>query len=280
MNILGKVSIIVPVYNSEKTLGRCVESLILQTYKNVEIILVNDGSKDNSQALMVKLYEENKEIVKVISQKNAGVAAARNSGLKAVTGDYVMFVDSDDYLDNSCIEKVMKKSAEKDVDIVRFKLTYKYMDGSEIIEGDDFKGEAFIEKKDFKSAIYDKMLSGIKMNSICRTIYKKRVIDNILFREDMITAEDLIFNIEAFTNASNFLYLPYPFYYYYQSNRGLTGNGISVLTKYKCNFIVSKIILAHLEKWEMRNFKNVLKTVFRLYFITLSKIKRSILKNV
>jgi hypothetical protein len=136
------------------------------------------------------------------------------------------------------------------------------------------------QKKDFKKHVYVKMMTGIKMNSVCRTLYKRDVIKNIKFREDMITAEDLIFNIEAFTRAKNYLYLPKPYYYYYQSNQGLTGRGISVFTKYKCNFAVSAFLLRHLKEWEMLSPIYILKTVFRFLFVTLSKLRRRFLKGV
>lgn len=102
-----KVSVIVPVYNSEKYLNRCVESLIHQTLQEVEIILVNDGSKDGSGEICRKFAQEDSRIV-YIEQKNTGVSAARNRGLDVASGEFVMFCDSDDYYEESAAEKLLK----------------------------------------------------------------------------------------------------------------------------------------------------------------------------
>ena len=280
MSILEKVSVIVPVYNREKRLDICIGSLLAQTYKNLEIILINDGSTDSSPEIIEKYFKENPEIIKIINQKNKGVAAARNSGLAAATGDYLMFLDSDDFLHKDCIQEVLNHTKQKGADITRFKMTYKYTDGTEKVASGIFPCETLVEKKDFKKNVYVKMITGIKMNSICITLYKRNVVENIKFREDMVTAEDLIFNIEAFTKAQRYLYLPESYYYYFQSNEGLTGRGVSVYTKYKCNLIVSAVLLRYLKQWGMFSPLYKIMTVCRLLFITLSKIKRRFLKDV
>lgn len=277
---MEKVSVIVPVYNREKRLSTCIESLLAQTYNNLEIILINDGSTDNSFEIIDNYFKENPKTIKAINQQNKGVAAARNRGLAAATGDYLMFVDSDDSLHRDCIQEVLNHAKQKDADITQFRMTYTYTDGTERLETSAFPCETLVEKKDFKKYVYVKMITGIKMNSICRTLYKRDVVENIKFREGMVTAEDLIFNMEAFTRAKKYLYLPGPYYYYYQSNEGLTGRGISVFTKYKCNFIVSAVLLRYLKQWDMFSPIYILMTVLRFLFVTLSKFKRRFLKDV
>ena len=100
-----KVSVIVPVYNVEKYLKQCLDSIVNQTYKNLEIIIVNDGTKDNSMKL-VEEYLQDKRI-KVINKKNGGLGSARNRGIEEATGDYISFVDSDDYIDLNMYEKLI-----------------------------------------------------------------------------------------------------------------------------------------------------------------------------
>ena len=100
-----KISVIVPVYNVEKFLAQCLESLVLQTYKNLEIIIVDDGSSDNSYKIYKK-YAKSDSRIQIIKQKNAGVSAARNTGLASATGEYVHFIDSDDYIDIDYYEKI------------------------------------------------------------------------------------------------------------------------------------------------------------------------------
>ena len=105
-----KFSVIIPVYNAEKTLRRCVDSLLKQNYADAEIILVNDGSKDDSGHICEEYAEHNMN-VRYISQQNGGVSSARNAGLDAARGEYVLFVDSDDYVTEeffSCIEQTVQ----------------------------------------------------------------------------------------------------------------------------------------------------------------------------
>lgn len=112
-----KVSIIIPVYNAEKYLERCIDSLINQTYKNIEIIAINDGSKDNSLNILKKYQRENKNI-KVHTQENIGISKTRNKGIKHATGDYIMFVDNDDFLDSDYIETYIEELKEREYDVI------------------------------------------------------------------------------------------------------------------------------------------------------------------
>ena len=99
-----KVSVIVPVYNIEKYLARCVLSLKKQTYKDIEVVIIDDGSTDDSKTIAEKLVGGDDRFV-IISQENSGLSAARNTGLKHASGDFVMFVDGDDWIDENCIER-------------------------------------------------------------------------------------------------------------------------------------------------------------------------------
>lgn len=112
-----KVSIIVPIYNVEKYLDRCVQSLIHQTLKNIEIILVDDGSPDNCPA-MCDEYAKQDNRIKVVHKKNAGLGMARNSGIEVATGEFVAFVDSDDYVDTSMFELLYKEALKTQADAV------------------------------------------------------------------------------------------------------------------------------------------------------------------
>ncbi|MFF3023905.1 glycosyltransferase family 2 protein [Gottfriedia sp. NPDC057948] len=117
--MLPKVSIIVPIYNVEKYLTRCLDSLINQTYTNIEIILINDGSLDKSDEIAMNYVNLDKRI-KLFNQSNQGQAKARNVGISKSTGDYIMFVDSDDWLDTSCISCCVDEILKKDADLVIF----------------------------------------------------------------------------------------------------------------------------------------------------------------
>ena len=119
---MQKISVIVPVHNGEKYLDKCINSIIDQTYKNIEIIIINDGSTDNSENIINKFSKNNPGIVKAYKIKNHGVSYARNYGVENVTGDYFLFVDVDDYIDNNLIEKLTKTIEKDEVDIIKYKL--------------------------------------------------------------------------------------------------------------------------------------------------------------
>ena len=113
-----KVSIVVPVYNVEKYLNRCLNSLVNQDYKNIEIIIVNDGSPDNSQMIIDKYKKEYSNVIKAFKKKNEGLSEARNFGLKKATGDYIAFIDSDDYVETNMISEMIKCASKNNSDIV------------------------------------------------------------------------------------------------------------------------------------------------------------------
>ena len=113
---MKKISIIVPIFNIEKYLSRCLDSILEQTYKNLEVILVDDGSVDNSGMIADK-YARKDQRIKVIHQVNQGVSAARNTGIDLATGDYIGFVDGDDYIEPDMYEILMRIIEEQQVDI-------------------------------------------------------------------------------------------------------------------------------------------------------------------
>ena len=115
--MVTKVSVIVPIYNVEKYLLRCIDSLIAQSLKDIEVILVDDGSPDQCPQLCDEYAEQYKNI-KVIHQKNAGLGMARNAGLKIAKGEYIAFVDSDDYLDTDALEKLYQTAKKESADTV------------------------------------------------------------------------------------------------------------------------------------------------------------------
>lgn len=113
-----KVSIIVPIYNAEKYLNRCITSILEQTYKNIELILINDGSTDSSEEIILQMQEENKDIIKYYKQENKGVSKTRNFGITVATGKYIMFVDNDDYIDKDYVENFVNVAESGKYDLV------------------------------------------------------------------------------------------------------------------------------------------------------------------
>ena len=118
---MAKISVIVPIYNDDRYLHECLDSIINQTFEDIEIICVNDGSTDESLNIL-KQYESRDCRVKVISQENKGVGAARNAGIKIASGEYIYFIDADDFLELTGLEEMYDLSQQMDLDLLIFKL--------------------------------------------------------------------------------------------------------------------------------------------------------------
>ena len=207
-----KISIIVPVYNVEKFLIQCVESITNQTYKNIEIILVDDGSTDNSGKICDELATKD-ERIKVIHKENAGVSCARNVGMDAATGEYLMFPDSDDFLfENSCEVLVNKIKSEK-ADFVIGNYSNCNEDGT-LWEKPVFNKEKY---KEFRLSIKDCRDSFFVMNSAAwNKIFNHEFILKIgaRFAEGYTIAEDAMFTTYCFIKSKKVFYLPDIIYAY------------------------------------------------------------------
>lgn len=181
------ISIIVPVYNAERTIKRCAESLLKQKLNNKEFIFVNDGSKDSSLNILKKLKEENSNIV-IIDKLNGGVSSARNAGLKVARGEFVTFIDADDYyLDNQYISNMLKRIMETNADMVVSGLTLLKSDGKhEIHVENNLESTA-----EFINNFFAYSNQGI-FNSPWNKVFRKEKIVE-MFCEDMTFGEDAVF---------------------------------------------------------------------------------------
>jgi len=201
-----KISVIVAVYNTEKYVEKCINSLLNQTYKNLEIIIIEDCSTDNSKTIL-KQYE-NKENIKIIYNKvNKGLSYSRNIGLKQSTGDYVGYIDSDDYVDLNYYEKLMNSIRENnsDIAICDMKIVYEFKDNNEII------ARSFNNDKITK---LDAINNGYAA-SACNKLFKKDLINNYKFDEGKIN-EDIAVIIPTIVKANKISYAPDCYYNYVQ----------------------------------------------------------------
>lgn len=202
---MSKVSIIVPIYNTEKYLRRCIESIINQTYRNIEVILINDGSTDGSANICDEFMLKDNRI-SVIHKKNSGVSFCRNRGIKLSIGDYLQFVDSDDYLDIDMTENLVKSIEANDADLVI--CGYKRIEdltNSQILRS--FAVEERVLGLDGFKQIYDGLYDSYYLNSPCNKLYRAKIIkDNgILFNTNMDLGEDLLFNVDVFKKSASFV---------------------------------------------------------------------------
>lgn len=211
----NKISVIIPVYKVEEYLPRCLDSIISQTYKNLEIILVDDGSPDKCGKICDE-YAERDERIRVIHKENGGVAKARNTGLDAATGDYVGFVDSDDWIENDMYELLMKNALSYDADIS--------MCGERIYEEE----KCVTSRKNKKTEVLDRtgtkkrVVVGGSMGLIWNKLIRRSVLKNIRFDIKYDCSEDLLFMYEVIKNIDKTVMTNTPKYNYCRRLGGLT----------------------------------------------------------
>jgi len=212
VNSSVQFSIIIPIYNAEKYLVRCIQSILDQTYQNFELILVNDGSQDNSLSISER-YAKKDDRIKVVSQKNQGVSSARNRGIELAKAEYVTFIDSDDFIASDYL-KIFSSDAEiHNADIM--------------ISGTIIKYEKSLKKKDIiirhidstKSSEIPDVDKKFLLNPSWGKCYRRELIINhcIEFDETFHFGEDVIFNFTYLQYVSNLSILNYAGYYYFQS---------------------------------------------------------------
>lgn len=211
-----KISIIVPIYNAQQTLDKCLKSIINQTYKNLEIILVNDGSYDSSHEICVKYQAQDKRI-KYISQKNSGVACARNTGLSQVTGDYIGFVDSDDFIELNMFEVMIHNLLRSETDIVICGYFINKFDKD--IKRVVPKNEIVTQKEVIKLLIEDKVIR----NFLWSMLYKKDLFQEVIFPEKYIY-EDVAVIYQLFLKANKISLVDQAMYHYVYGAKSITRN--------------------------------------------------------
>lgn len=207
------ISVVIPVYNVEKYLKRCLNSVLNQTYKNLEIIVVNDGSQDGS-ANIIDEYSKKYSNIIPIHQKNGGLSMARNAGIKICKGKYITFIDSDDYVDKTMISRMYKVLEEEKVNLVQcdFKLVY--------------DGNFCNEKKITKPIVLNRQdMFDTRKTKITAwgKLYLTEIVRNILFKENMIN-EDEFFTYKALYESNKIALIQEPLYCYYQSPNSITRN--------------------------------------------------------
>ena len=254
---MSKISIIVPVYNSSKTIERCLNSLVNQTIKDIEIIIVNDGSTDNTETI-IKEYEKNyKDIIKYYFKENEGVAKARNFGIEKAKSDYILFVDADDYIDIHLIE-YLKPYIDKNIDLIKFKLQ-RVNDKNEIIEKVDGPVFDIVTGQEAFNKLY---CTDVLLDSPCVYLIKREIFIKNNFEFKRTYHEDFGLIPLIIVNSKTFVSTPYYLYSYVQVPNSLMRNN-----EYYKNIVKIEDILWHydnaikkieemkLEKITMQNMK-------------------------
>ena len=200
-----KISVIIPVYNVDKYIGQCLDSIVNQTYKNLEIIIVNDGTKDNSMRVVEKYLSDKR--IKIINKENGGLSSARNKGMEEVTGEYISFVDSDDWIELDTYERLIKNLTNEDVII--FNHSRVEDSTGEVIESKHIKDNEMIELQENFRYLYAKIA-----HSCWNKLYKTEYLKRNKFKFFEILYEDVFFNLEVIYSTNNIKILNESFYNY------------------------------------------------------------------
>jgi glycosyltransferase involved in cell wall biosynthesis len=216
---MSKVSIVVPIYNPGKKLIKCIKSIISQTFEDIEIILVNDGSTDDSLKICEKYKERDKRVV-VIDKENEGSIATRRVGVEAATSDYVMFVDSDDWVERNAVKDLYEETIKSDSDITVCKIV-KVIGNQKFIKREYnskyFAKDKIFNEKEIKTQLVTAYFHGHPFpSSLCAKLYKKELLINSgkWLEQIKFLGEDLFYNLEIFLKAQKVKVINKSLYYY------------------------------------------------------------------
>lgn len=231
---MSKVSVIIPVYNTKKYLRKCVDSVLAQTYDNLEIILVNDGSTDDSGALCDEIAKGFNNI-QVVHKVNGGLSDARNAGMAVATGEYTCFLDSDDWMDEDCIEEALNEAKNENADVVVWGYHTDFYDENER----SIKSHDVIPAQFKNTEKIDENIDVDKLIGLCgyawNKLYKTEIIKNIEFAKGISLVEDILFNADVMTENTKVSFINKAFTHYIQRQRETLG------TKYYPDYLDLKI---------------------------------------
>lgn len=256
---MPKISVIIPVYNVEKFLRRCLDSIINQTMNDIEIILIDDGSTDNSGNICDEYAEKDDRII-VIHKENGGVSSARNKGLDIASGEYVTFVDSDDYIDNNMYEVLYRNAVEKKVDICG--CFFKYITADKVMLFNPTKKQRSLKGiyngNDFVKLLYiDEYSNGLCV-SMWNKIYKRNLFYSLKFKSSIYEDDEICHKI--YKSDTSILLMDSPFYTYVQNTNSLTSKKFS-----EKNLIFIDILYNRLNSFKKDNLEELYIDTIRLY---------------
>ncbi len=263
------VSVIVPMYNVEKYIKKCIDSICVQTYENLEILLIDDGSTDNTFKIC-KEEEKKDSRIRLITKQNAGQSSARNLGLDICKGDYIMFVDSDDWINKHMIEEMMKPINEDNVDMVCCGIT--------IVDSNNFTYSYFEDKErrcilDNEKAMEKFLKNDGTSSNVCARIYVKKLFSELRFAEGKVF-EDAAISYKFFMNSNKVAFIDKPYYYYYQRSN-------STMRRKDEKIRIDEIDAAHNRYTDIvkKYNKNICTIAFANYIFDMIHVKECLIRD-
>lgn len=271
-----KISVVVPVYNGERTIKRCIDSIIKQTYKNIEIVIVNDGSVDNTYAICNEL-EKNYDFIKVINKKNEGVSQARNTGINHSNGDYIIFVDGDDTVSYNMCELLLTGIEEnkKIMTICGMRLVDEDFNLIKSLNFNNILNEKnnYIYKEDYLLIFKEELL-----NSPCNKLFSTKIIkeNNLKFDSKLAIGEDLLFVMNYIKYIDKFYVINEDLYNYIK-----TGNESLSIKVYKDMYTIQMRIFDSLINpiTSGQSDKIDIKLIKGVYYTTIWRSIRNLLRR-
>lgn len=259
MNV--KVSVIIPVFNASKYLEECILSLLDQSLKDCEFIFVNDGSTDDSESI-IQHYKSSDSRIKLINQNNKGVSSARNKGLSYATGEYVGFVDSDDYIKRDMYQKLYTTAIENDCDLVISNFNSE-INGHWIVTKYPFQLNSILEEEYIKRELLPYLIKSDNLNTVCNKLFRNKILQNseVIFPPNIALGEDGMFNMVFISNACSVMYIDYTGYCYRQVEGSATRNILEkdyfsrAIEVYQIE--LPKDIFNHIDKSRLKKLKSI-----------------------
>ncbi len=283
-----KFSILVPVYNVEKYLDECIQSVLKQTYQNFELILVDDGSKDSSGAICDR-YAKLDERIQVLHKENAGALSARVSAISLAQGDYFVFLDSDDYLALNALDVLVHRIEEACADCLIFSI-------SRFWDGQVYQEQGWNIQQDLllidKKRIYEIIFNDESYNSMCRKVLKSSLVEGVDYQQfyHIAYGEDLLQSLEFLKKAKSVYFIKDCLYYYRMNPQSATHT--LDYNKYRVDFTVREKVLEFLQKedvfseTEYRHYRSscigmlVQQIIYIARFHTSSKNKKELYRQI
>ena len=204
-----KISIIIPAYNVEKYIAKCLHSVINQSYKNLDVIVVDDGSKDRTGCI-IDDYSAKDNRIRAVHQPNGGLPNARNTGMKYANGDYVMFLDSDDWIEPTCCEVIVSEMQKDKADLVFFEYYKEYK--NKTVQMKTYPHEKLIYNRDGGKQEF--FLYDMRTITAWGKIYSAEILHKCEYNESLRTAEDVEFNYRIYDRVNKAVYIQTPLLHY------------------------------------------------------------------
>lgn len=254
---MKRISIVIPIYNAEEYIEKCLEILTRQITEEDEIILVNDGSTDNSEEICKK-YESDSDNIKCYTLENGGPSRARNYGIEKANGKYLIFLDIDDYIEDNYVERMLENIEKNDMVICGYNLVKVQKNQTVQIKMD--------KQKLTKENIMTLLENSIMLNTLWNKIYKIDIIknNNIRFDEKEFRGEDTLFNLDYIKYAKQILIIEDILYNYIMKNNGLNlGYKESLQNKFKRTKKVSQKMMGIIDKKDEKQAKKIIKQMYK-----------------